>query len=504
MAKATAKPGTNSDYTSKQFYLDDLMRTLFPLTTNRVLVEAGAADLLAYSNSLIANNKPFLPQRRVYASKDKLHLRRTVKLDPVAEYFLYDLVFRNRTLFRKSHSADREHYGYRFENSRPQAPSKSYRLWKSNNAVREFAAEESLSFDIASYFNNVYQHDLHSWFGALGAQDDDVAAFGKFFREINAGRSLDCLPQGLYPTKMIGNDFLRFIEESANVRSAFISRFMDDVYLYDNNLNVLKKDFAEIQRVVGLKGLSVNASKTRCSDELPAAETDEEPVDEIKKRLLKRRRDLIVQRYDDGDLDEGGEATHEMLDDEEIGFIEGLLKGSNLREEDAELIMVLMRDHVELLEDHLALFAEGYPHLAKNFYGLCSAASDKDAVASIVSTVTASGNHVPEYQLFWFGRMLEDYLMTTKHAADLIHALYNHASATDITKAKILEIADQRFGLPEMREGFLREGRSDWLSWSSAVGARGAKRQTRNYLLDYFANGSEMNRLFASIVKKLP
>lgn len=212
MAKATEKTLKRPDYTSKQFYLDDFMRTLFPLSTNRVLVETGAAELLGYSQALIAENRPFLPQRRVYASKDQLHLRRTVKLDPVAEFFLYDLVLRNRKLFRKPHSSSREHYGYRFQEGRPQAPSTSYRLWKANNAACEFSTEESLSFDIASYFNNVYHHDLHAWFGALGAEDDDVAAFGKFFREINAGRSLDCLPQGLYPTKMIGNDFLRFIE----------------------------------------------------------------------------------------------------------------------------------------------------------------------------------------------------------------------------------------------------------------------------------------------------
>ena len=375
-----------------------------------------------------------------------------------------------------------------------------------NNAAYEFATEESLSFDIASYFNNVYHHDLHAWFGALGADDDDVAAFGKFFREINAGRSLDCLPQGLYPTKMIGNDFLRFIESSANIRSAFISRFMDDVYLYDDKLSVLKGDFAEIQRVAGLKGLSVNAAKTRCSDDEKIAETDEEPVDEVKKKILKRRRSIIVLRYEDGDLvdeDEDEEAS-EPLDKNEISFIESMLKSGDLREEDAEMVMVVMRDNVELVEKHLHLFAEGYPYLAKNFYGLCSVATDKNAVAKIILDVTRSGVHLPEYQLFWFGMMLEDYLLETERASDLVHTLYTHANATDITKAKVLEIADHRFGLPEMREVFLREGRSDWLSWSSAVGSRGMKKQTRNYLLDYFANGSEMNKLFAGIIKKLP
>lgn len=95
--------------------------------------------------------------------------------------------------------------------------------------------------------------------------------------------------------------------------------------------------------------------------------------------------------------------------------------------------------------------------------------------------------------------MLEAYLLDTAAAPDLVHTLYRYESATDISRAKILEIADRRYGLPEMREGFLREGRSDWLAWASTVGSRNMDKQARNYLLDYFANGSEMNRLIASI-----
>jgi hypothetical protein len=50
--------------------------------------------------------------------------------------------------------------------------------------------------------------------------------------------------------------------------------------------------------------------------------------------------------------------------------------------------------------------------------------------------------------------MLEAYLLDTAAAPDLVHTLYRHESATDISRAKILEIADRRYGLPEMREGF--------------------------------------------------
>ena len=64
-------------YSAKEFFLEDFSRTLFPLTTNRVLVEQGTEELLDYAKTILAGDGSFLPQRRVYANKDKLHLRRT-------------------------------------------------------------------------------------------------------------------------------------------------------------------------------------------------------------------------------------------------------------------------------------------------------------------------------------------------------------------------------------------------------------------------------------------
>jgi hypothetical protein len=490
-------------YTARDFFLEDLPRTLFPLATNKVLVEKGADELLAFAQGLIGGAGSFLPQRRVYANKDALHLRRTVKLDAVAEYYLYHIVYKNREKFRKARRKSRQHFGYRFEHGRPIPPSKSYAEFKAEIWDGNFRAEEYISFDVSAYFNGVYHHDLHAWFAALQPNNSqDVSAFGKFFREINAGRSLDCLPQGLYPAKMIGNDFLRFIEDSSVIRADRIVRFMDDVYLFGDDFNGLKADFAEVQRLLGLKGLSVNASKTRTGGMTQTDEADEQ-LSELKKRLLKRRRHLIISHYDDDDLeDEDEDGGGAALSEDEISFIMSLLNEGNLSEEDAELILVVMRDHVERIEEHLGLFAKGFPHLAKNFYGLCADASDKEAIAEVILKVVKKGDHVGEYQLFWFGMMLEAYLLDTKKASDIINELYRHESATDISRAKILEIADTRFGLTEMREAFLREGRSDWLAWASAVGSRKMNRQARNYLLDYFKNGSEMNRLIAKILQR--
>jgi hypothetical protein len=490
-----------SVYTAREFFLEDLPRTLFPLTTNRILVERGHDKLLEAAEYIVANGS-FLPQRRVYANKDRLHLRRTVKLDPVAEFYFYHLIFKNRARFRKPHRDDRQHYGYRFEEGRPIPPSKSYSDFKSDIFLCNAVFNHHTYFDISSYFNGLYHHDLHAWFAALNPDDsNDTVAFGKLLREMNAGRTLDCLPQGIYPAKMIGNDFLRFLEHSASLKAMHILRFMDDVYLYHNDPKALTSDFAEVQRLLDLRGLAVNPSKTQ-SAQTPGIDDPEDQVSELKKRLLKRRRNIIISHYVMDDY-EGDDAPEEetALSEEELQYVLSLLSAGTLNEEDAELTMIVMRDHVDRIEQHLLLFADGFPHLAKNFYGLCSEAPDKETVGQVVLNVARAGDHIGEFQLFWFGMMLESYLLNTKAAPALVQALYHHQSATDISRAKILEIADHRFGLPELREPFLRDGRSDWLSWASAVGTRSMDKQARNYTLDYFANRSDMNRIISSILK---
>jgi hypothetical protein len=90
---------------SVSYLLNDYPRTLFPLSTTRVIAERWGKQVLDYVYQKVLNpaekEHSFLAQARCYSSKPGFHLRRTVKLDPVAELFIYDFVYRNRLLFRK-------------------------------------------------------------------------------------------------------------------------------------------------------------------------------------------------------------------------------------------------------------------------------------------------------------------------------------------------------------------------------------------------------------------
>jgi hypothetical protein len=501
-------PGEGSSTTKvqsvREFFFEDFSKTLFPLQTNRVLVERGESEIREYISKCLDDTVHaygFSPQKRVFVSKPKGYLRRTAKLDVVAEYYLYDVVYRSRALFRKPHMANRTHYGYRFDKAEPIAATQAYKGFKGALAAYSSKYPYSRSMDVATYFNSLYHHDIIAWFHDLNAPDADVEGLGQLLREIAGGRSVDCLPQGLYPAKMIGNDFLRFVEQYHDLKSDQIIRFMDDIVLFADNEQAIADDFQTIQRLIGDKGLSLNSRKTRINEH--EGTSIDAAIDNVKKQLLRRRRIVITSGYDDAGAEIIKKAfIKSPLNTAEMSYIDGILHQSDIEEDDAELLLTIMRGYADRLEKRLPYIIETYPHLAKNVHAFCAGFDDKEALADMLLSIAKTRDRMPESQLFWFCAILADELMGTTKAASLISVLFNHRSATVITKAKILEIRDQRFGLQDLRNEHLANGQSDWLGWASAVGSLVLKPGSRNHKLKYWAKGSNMNHLVATIVQK--
>ena len=148
-------------------------------------------------------------------------------------------------------------------------------------------------------------------------------------------------------------------------------------------------------------------------------------------------------------------------------------------------------------------FLERFPSLSKSIYNFCRYLNDKTELSNLVKNFLKTAQNVTENQLFWLAKIAEDYLMTSQNYPDIIALLYNHPHSTSLTQAKILEIPEHRFGLPELRNEHLRVGKSDWLSWSAAVGCRQETKSSRNYRLAYFSKASLMNKLIADCISAL-
>ena len=137
----------------------------------------------------------FFAQPKTHAAKPRNHLRRTAVLDPVATYFVYDFVLRNYQGFNPIDSrANRKAFGYRFEAGAPVPVHKAFQDFSGAVDEGKLKYQHCLSFDIASYFNALYHHDLAHWLlGVPGISEDDAGSMAKFLREANSGRSIDCL-----------------------------------------------------------------------------------------------------------------------------------------------------------------------------------------------------------------------------------------------------------------------------------------------------------------------
>ena len=501
---------------ARTFFELDFYSSLFPMKTNLLLIqnhhqaiEKYIVKILSADPAHVADN--FLPQVRVFAAKPKNHLRRTVVLDPVASYFLYDLVYRNRASFGTPSAATRTSFGYKFEADHPISVHKAFKDFSQLvDEMRNSVHDHMVSFDIASYFNSIYHHDATNWFSSLsGVSGADANAFGRFFREINSGRSIDFLPQGIYPAKMIGSEFLRFIEHSGQVKCAQSLRFMDDIYLFDDDLTVLTQDFIRIQELLGLRSLNINPTKTSVDGD---GKTIQEQASHIKQEIsaMLDEDDAPTiyfgsgadgETYGEDDIEEPSDV--DGLDADQVGRLLELLVDPKVEEEDVEVILGILHDHSDSVTTLIPSLIARFPNIVKQMHKLAGQVATKDEPTNQLIEMLKVETTLMEYQLFWIIMIAEDHLGKSRNFGKLVMRLYELTSDHKIARAKVLEIPDQSFGLKEIRDEILKSGASDWSSWAAAVGTRTLKKAERNHVLKYFSKGSPLNHLISECVQNL-
>ena len=152
-------------------------------------------------------------------------------------------------------------------------------------------------------------------------------------------------------------------------------------------------------------------------------------------------------------------------------------------------------------------FLERFPILSKSIYHFSKhleKEEDKEFFSELILEFIQESRNITEDQLFWIAKLAEDYLSETEECPHILIELYKHPNSTVISRAKVLEIPEQRFGMIEVREEHLRTGKSDWLAWSAAVETRKATAISRNHTLKYFAKASPMNKLIGNCIQALP
>lgn len=510
-----------------QFFEQDFPASLFPLKTNLFMMRHHADGLAAHVKQILESEPDggglaFLTQQKSHAAKPRNHLRRTAVLDPVAMYFVYDFVFRNRSsLNPEQTSPRRKAFGYRFDGDAPVPVHTAFQEFTAEIDSNLLAYDHSLSFDIASYFNTLYRDDIQAWLERVpGIAANDAAAFIRFLSETNGGRSIDCLPQGIYPTKMIGSAFLSFIEDPGALGSDQTFRFMDDVYLFANEEEPLIRDFLHLQTLLGQKSLNINPTKTAYDGSMTSvasqlSEIQEEidaiiPDEESSSRYFGSGSEinLFDDDHDEEHEDGGDEAAEEdglkNLSKNKSDRLYELLLDPRAEEADVERILKVLLQNAQFVADAIPVLLQRFPNIVKQLHSVVGRIEDKEALASSLLDVL-NNRKVPllEYQLFWAATIAEDHLSKTRDFNEILLKLYQLTGSYELARAKVLEIPAQQSGLKLVRDGILNSGTSNWSAWASAIGARTLPRSERERLLKSFATASPMNRLIADCVRKM-
>ena len=324
-------------------------------------------------------------------------------------------------------------------------------------------------------------------------------SLGRFLSGINGSRSIDCLPQGLHPCKALGASFLHIVDRNARLRSDIVLRFLDDIHLLADDNEAIQADMVIIQHLLGEKGLSLNSVKTKHMEENYDIERR---IDDIKIKLLRIRRELIEVS---GEVEEMEVREYEQLSDEQTEYLLSLLRDPEIEEADAELVLRLLTERGDEVLDSMASIWPRYPALSKAVYAHITRTWHEDAdVLAMARAFLANAPNATEYQLFWLAKILHDIVGRSGMFGEVLLEVHDHPHATQLVRAKVLEIADDRFGLTELREETLRNASSGWEPWAAAIGCRVQTKQSRNKLIQHFGKISPMNGLIAAVAAKLP
>lgn len=486
---------------SFDFVKVDYRRWLFPLCSNVMFIEYGEPALRNFIWGEVLNSKDskaaFLPCPLAFALKDHIHLRHTLILDPIATYFLFEFVINNKKHFKSSVPSNRQMYGYAFKAGNPIDSFGDYHRFRR----RKYKLKEKYKYyafaDISNCFNSFYHHDvieaIESRIGLRQSQE-----FGQFLREINAGTSIDCFPQGLYPAKVIGNWFLYFIESSMKLKSSAIIRFLDDIYFFSNSKSCIYEDMLILQHILGRHSLTLNAEKTILGSD--KTEFDERELDDIKIRLLRKREDWATDYADD---EEDWYVDRSRLDEEEIEYIEGLISKKNVAEEDVELALSLVCDHSEIQMKLATLVCEHFPHLMKSLYGIVGTIIGYDSELFDLLHSKLDEDVLTEFELFWLVRIVLDYYKFTPTLVDMLMDIYKHPSATSVVRAAILESPKMKYGLQDIKVETLRQEPGTLAGIASIAGLRNMGKGMRNQLYKYAAKSGRQISLLCGIMRDI-
>lgn len=499
-------------YTTHNFIRRDTPKNFFPLEFYQFLARVRGNEIGTYINEIFKQqNKTasFIQCPQATIPKDKFHTRKVLLLDPIAYYYLYDFSRKNAKFFTNTKTKNRESYGYTFSKGMPSDSFQDYHTFRRRKYTLKQNFKYCAKIDIFDCFNSFYHHNIAHYIHHVTNNIDEYEQFGQFLREIHGGVSIGCFPQGYYPAKMIGNAYLSFIEQSINLQSDFIIRFLDDIYLFSNRVKPLQQDIRIIQDIISYHNLRLNSSKTKYSEN---SDFEERHLDDIKKKLLRKREDATLSDDEEYEL--------VTLSDEESEYLESLVKQPTVAEEDVELALALAQNDFKESQRLFSLSLEEYPSLIKGAYRLLGRMMTIDFHATRIDheydllikdkeqlkDMIYNRHHddtLGDYELFWLSKMIIDCFELDVKSASCLFEIFEHKNASHATKSLILSMDANEFGFGALKVNYLKNSPSNLIGASAMFGLLQYPKGQRNQIYKYCGRQGYFMHTMHQILRKL-
>ena len=154
-------------------------------------------------------------------------------------------------------------------------PDPKHQMFKSRgDGYRDFVNETNMvavtgefshatKADITSYFVHLNHHVLENLLAASGISQGLITTLVKSMLEAWSGRFSYGIPQGMFPSDLLGNFYLSSLDTFLAARGVKSLRYVDDLVLLYNSEYLAKSNFAPLCNFLRGIGLDFNEAKTK-------------------------------------------------------------------------------------------------------------------------------------------------------------------------------------------------------------------------------------------------
>ena len=470
------------------FYNFDYQKTLFPLESNRVILKCGFKALHEYSKG----NVELWKQQPVSALKKDGSLRTTVKLDPFMDYIFYSFVLNHQKVFEYRNTYSRTVYGYYFDNGRPRSIAKSYNEFQATIRKCRRAYKYYLKLDVKAYFDSMSLSDFMKWLRKRKTDCFCTDLLESCFNKVSEAKIKSFLPQGIYPTKLLGSHYLSFLERDGCLYSDRSVRFLDDIYLFSDDPKLLARDFHTIQYELRERGLSINPSKTYLSIYHSVSSLSGESLTHS---FLHKKRLQSFEVSDGETLFDGPSSRLTSID---RVYLDSRIKNMEPYEEDVDVLLTFLRDDADEYLSLIDYVIYHYPYHTKSLYYFIKYIKNHKSVVALLRSFLQSHKKISEYQLFWITKIA--LYLRTACGEDVSLEIFNHPNVTVLIQSKILEEPGGNNKILDIGRDFLSITSEGLLAYCAAFGQRESGGLEQNIGFRTFSERSSFSNVLAKII----